>query len=208
MPTSAKFTFDINIERASYFLEIHAGTQPGVGAPDLARRELPRGAVVFAVGAIDAYISQVSAEVLVAQLQQPASGADQRETLKRVQAEVPTLALEIALLPSESQRLERIESAILDYFQNSTSSLGSKAVNAAVLRMGRKPSEVWTPLSEQFTNPADELDRWTEVRHQIVHRGMKPRVWRPHAEKFIDLAIALVTLVDSIASDVIAHPAA
>ena len=71
MATGAMRTFDINIRRASYFLDIHQQVHAGThGAPVLALRELPRGALVFAVGALDAYLSDVSAEVIIHQCEQ------------------------------------------------------------------------------------------------------------------------------------------
>ena len=94
----AKAAFDVNIRRASYFLDIHEEAQQGAGAPSLPYRELPRGAVVFAVGALDAYLSEVSAEVIVRDLESAVAPTETREVLKRVQAEVPTLSLEIAVL--------------------------------------------------------------------------------------------------------------
>ena len=70
MPTESKRTFDVNMRRASYFLDLHESIHGGVqGAPQNPVRELPRASVVFAVGALDAYLSDVSAEVLVHLLQ-------------------------------------------------------------------------------------------------------------------------------------------
>ncbi len=54
--TQSKRTFDINIRKASHFLDLHQQVHAGThGAPVLALWELPRGAVVFALGALDAY---------------------------------------------------------------------------------------------------------------------------------------------------------
>jgi len=60
--TDAHDALTTNLTRARYFIDLHEGTQTGPGTPDRKRRELPRGAVVFAVGALDAYLSEVSAE--------------------------------------------------------------------------------------------------------------------------------------------------
>ena len=199
MPTTAKRIFDTNIVRASYFLDIHERTQEGVGAPSRARRELPRGAVVFAVGALDAFISELSAEVMVRQLEAAMPLPEQREILRRMQSELPTLALETALIPDHADRVFRIHDSIVAYFQNNVSNLGSKAVSAAVMRIGGRPITLWNEVSALWPKAADELDQWTEVRHKIVHRGEKPRVWRPHARRLIELVKAIASSLDSIA---------
>lgn len=199
MSTDAKKAFDINIRRASYFLDIHQQTQTGAGAPTLARRELPRGAVVFAVGALDAYLSDVSADVVVTGLRSQPGRSDLRDVLRQVQKEVPTLSLEVALLPGETDRVRHIQNAVLDHFRTSVSGFGVSAVSAAVHRMGRTPSDFWSEIVNEYPDARAELDRWTEIRHQIVHSGMTPRVWRPHARKFIDLVRYIVAALDKYA---------
>jgi len=77
--TVAKSSFDIDIRRASHFLDIHQQVHAGThGAPVLALRELPRGALVFAVGALDAYLSDVSAEVMIHQCRHGSVTGDTR----------------------------------------------------------------------------------------------------------------------------------
>lgn len=199
MATNAKQAFDVNIQRASYFLDIHEAAQRGAGAPTIQQRELPRGAIVFAVGAIDAYLCEVSAEILIAQVQGAPASAALRETLTRVQKEVPALAVEVALLDTQASRVARIHEAIAEYFQNQTSQFGAKGVSATVTRLGGNPSDVWSFLIQQgHPDPQKFLDRWTDVRHQIVHQGRKPRVWRHHARDFIQFAQSLVGRVDSV----------
>lgn len=200
MPTNAKPVFDRNIQRASYFLDIHEAGQGGVGAPAMPMRELPRGAIVFAVGAVDAYISEVSAEVIVRQLQAQLPTSSMRDLLKAVQREIPTLSLEVALLATQGERITRIREAIVDHFHSNVSSQGSKAVAAAVQRTGRPPADLWNALGGAgYPDAAGRLDDWTEIRHQIVHRGQSPQVRRPQARGFIDLAIAMVDRVDAYA---------
>lgn len=80
----------------------------------VARRALPRGAVVFAVGALDAYLSDVSADVIVTGLRSEPGRSDLREVLRQVQKEVPTLSLEVALLPLETDRVSHIQNAVLE----------------------------------------------------------------------------------------------
>jgi len=206
MPTKAKSTFDVNIQRASYFLDIHAGAQRGAGAPKLPLRELPRGAIVFAVGAIDAYLSEVSAEIIVRELQENAAPPELRELLRRIQTEIPTLALEIALLATQRERVNRIREAVVEHFYNNISNHGSKAVARTVRRIGGKPADLWSALGAAgYREARQKLDRWTDIRHRIVHQGKKPGVWREHARGFIDLARAVVSRVDQLAADAMIH---
>lgn len=201
MPTQAKSAFDKNILRARYFLDIHEATQSGAGAPTKPRRELPRGAIVFAVGAIDAYLCEVSAEVLVEQILETPAGTGLREILTRVQKEVPVLALEVALLKTHKLRIERIRSSIVEWFQMHTSQLGAKGVSSTIIRLGGNPDDVWSSLIQQgYDEPQKTLDYWTDIRHQVVHQGRSPKVWRPQAREFIDFARALVQRVDNLVS--------
>ena len=200
MPTQAKAAFDKNIRRATYFLDIHGAGQEGPGAPKSAYRELPRGAIVFAVGSLDAYLCEASAEVLVRGIESSLAPQQLRNVLERVDRELPSLALELTLLRTLDERKGRLRSQIVDYFQNQTSQHGAKAVAATVTRMGHKPADFWSAMSSRnYPDAASDLDRWTDVRHQIVHQGKSPRVWRPHARSFIELAKALVKRLDEIA---------
>jgi len=72
-----------NLTRASYFLDIHEAGQAGPGAPTNKQRELPRGAVVFAIGALDAYLSELSAEVMINQFEAGTLSGENRKTLKQ-----------------------------------------------------------------------------------------------------------------------------
>jgi hypothetical protein len=198
--TSAYLAFLTNIERAGYFLDIHDAAHLKAGAPKLPFRELPRGAIVFAVGAIDAYLSEVSAEVIVHQLQQSLAPPELRELLRRVQSEVPALALEVALLKSADDRIQRVRDAIVDHFQNNVSNLGAKAVAAAAVRMGGKPADLWSALAgDGFADAPAELDFWTETRHEIVHQGKRPQVRKTRARAFIKLSKLVVERIDALA---------
>jgi hypothetical protein len=200
MPSSAKKTFDRNIQRAGYFLDIHEATQPGAGAPTLPRRELPRGAIVFAVGAIDCYLAELSAEVLLRQLAAASPSAAIRTVLERIGKEIPTLALEIALLPTQKERLTRLQESIASYFTNQTSNHGARAVSETVNRIGARANDLWSAMgSRGFDDPQGVLDRWTLVRHQVVHQGGRPKVGRPDARTFLAMVTALVEEVDRIA---------
>jgi hypothetical protein len=198
MPTTARSTFDLNALRASYFLDIHEAGHARVGAPLNPYRELPRGAVVFAVGAVDAYLSEVSAEVLLNQLEREVATPEARDVLRRVHADLPGLALEVAVLPAHEARVRRVRESITDYFYNRVSNFGSKALAATVTRIGGRPADLWAALAARGQpNASGNFDRWTEIRHQIVHQGRSPQVRRPEARACIELVRAIVHQVDS-----------
>lgn len=202
MPTESIPAFMLNLTRARYFLEIHKNAQIGAGAPPLRYRELPRAAIVFAVGAIDAYLSEVTAEIMLRQLQVGPANNLAREVLKKVQQDIPTLAVEVAVLATNAERVQRIRDVIVDHFQNRVSNHGAKAVAAAMDRMGHAANEVWNHLlGLGHQQSAEYLEHWTTTRHRIVHQGQRPRVHRSQAERFVTFANDLVKRIDGIADD-------
>jgi hypothetical protein len=201
MPTISRKAFDKNIGRAAHFLSIHAKGQAGAGAPPLAYRELPRASVVFAIGAIDAYLSEVCAEVLVAQLQTAPATQGQELILKQVQSTLPTLPIELCLMPTRGARIVRLQESIANHFHNSVSNHGSKAVSNCLTLIGCKPTDLWSVLEQRgHSRPQTHLDDWTNTRHQIVHQGRSSRVRRIQAKVLIDFAQALVARFDDLAT--------
>ncbi|WP_155989626.1 hypothetical protein [Thioalkalivibrio sp. ALE19] len=199
MPTEAKVTFDVNTRRAGYFLDLHESVHGGAqGAPRNPVRELPRAAVVFAVGALDSYLSDVSAEVIVALLQRELPEGEVREILKRVQAEVPTLSLELSLVPDPDERVGRVQEAVADHLHNRVSNHGKKAVSRTMERLGGSAQDLWSALGANgYRRAADDLDDWTEKRHQIVHQGQSVRVHRPQARSCVQLVEAIGERIDT-----------
>jgi hypothetical protein len=199
--TEAKSTFDINIRRASHFLDIHQQVHAGThGAPVLALRELPRGAVVFAVGALDAYLSDVSAEVMIHQCEHGLVTGDTRGVMKTVSHQLPGLALELAVASEGVDRVERLRAAIVDHFQTAVSGHGPESVARVLERMSGRASELWRGLEEAgFTDPAKALDQWTDKRHRIVHRGEKVSVPWKQGRECLELLTAVAGAVDLVA---------
>lgn len=135
--TAAFASLQKNLTRARYFLEIHGKAQTGRGAPTRPYQELPRASLVFAIAALDSYISEATAEFLVGVF---ASGINKapdpdraRRVLGRVQKEIPTLPLELALVDSAKERKELAHTAIVAYFYASVSNHGAKAVAEAII---------------------------------------------------------------------------
>lgn len=200
MATASKAAYENNTIRARYFLRIHEDAQKGRGSPPLPYRELPRAAVVFSVGAIDAYLSEVSAEVMIRQFRAGVANKEARDVLQRVLKDIPTLSLEVAILTTSDERVQRVQDAVAGHFHTNVSDHGQKAVSAAIVRMGRMPNQVWDHLVDLgHKNPHAFLDHWTSIRHRIVHQGERPPVRRGGADDFIAFADDLVARVDAIA---------
>lgn len=197
--TASLPALELNIQRARYFLQIHADTtaEAGRGSPPARFRELPRAAVVFAVGALDAYLSEVSAEVMIAQVEHAQVSGQSRSVLAAVAKTVPTLALEIALLQDADARIAVAREAIVTHFHENVAQHGSKAVNSTLERLGGSPGRLWQNLRESgYDNPSAELDRWTNMRHAIVHRGQRARVQRRQSAHCVDLINQIAHRVD------------
>lgn len=195
MPSAAKKAFDRNIQRAGYFLEIHMDATGGPGQPKRSLQELPRAAVVFAVGALDAYLSDVAAETLVERLQYGATSA-QRDVLTKVSKDIPVLALEVALLPDQEGRIAHVLAAISAHFTRRPAH-ESKAVSQTVQLLDGHPVTVWDAVKAAgFPNGARDLDDWTEKRHKVIHRGESPRVNRTPAQKCVDLITTIVKMTE------------
>jgi hypothetical protein len=205
--TAAHTTLVTNLARAGYFVNLHEQWQQGAGAPERARRELPRGAVVFAVGAFDTYLADVVAEVLIARARGGAAVSATRELMKKVQNTVPGLALELILEDDAQTRMDRLQQAVVVELQN-TSWHGASAVAKALGYLDRPVREVWEVLEASgFPGAAQALEEWTDKRHRIVHRGEAVRVQREQARSCIRLVAALSNAIDQQATIALAPQA-
>jgi cob(I)alamin adenosyltransferase len=86
---------------------------------------------VFAIGALDAYLSDVAAEVLVAQLERARTpNADARNLLRRILKEIDTLPFELALTTDSDERRRLAQEAISEHLTDRISNHGAKGVAA------------------------------------------------------------------------------
>lgn len=154
----------------------------------------------FAVGALDAYLSDVSAEVMIHQCEHGLVTGDTRAVMKSVSQQLPGLALELAVAGEGADRVERLRAAIVDHFQTTVSGHGPESVAKALERMGGRASELWRGLEEAgFADPAMTLDHWTDKRHRIVHRGEKVSVPWKQGRECLELLTAVAGAVDFVA---------
>jgi hypothetical protein len=178
--------FKKNSDRASAFL-VFFDRHRKVGRPDRDANELLRGTVVFAVGALDAFLHDLILEIV------PSFGqksADLKGALKDIARDDPSLALKMSLAPTPTAARAEFRTALDDWL-STKSFQGRHAVVRAASFVGLKLD--WNDLNRLTrVDTATELDRFTRMRHGIVHRGQKPSVRRSEAE-------ACVMLVTSVA---------
>lgn len=209
-----------NLARARAFTSIFfaestnpkSGMRRRSGAPSMEEKELLRAAVIFSIGALDAYLSEVTAEVLVDQLQKAQIGptSNARRLLKALIRDMDTLALELALTTDPTKRRVVAQDAVQQHLTSHVSNHGSKAIAATLERMGDEPvSNVWSTIDSQLSSfdklatagrrSAAILDYWTTNRHKIVHEGVAVVVSGPQARQLIDFIEALCEAIDAIA---------
>jgi len=109
--TKAYTAFEANIERSRAFLRIFDKEPDGgrkQGQPTKDEKELLRGSLVFAVGALDAYLSDLILEIVPAYTPRSDKLA---AALKGIAKSDPGLALRVALTPATM--IGRTSSAVL-----------------------------------------------------------------------------------------------
>jgi len=215
--TDAMSALRTNLERAQAFTRIFdaastkptPGTKRGRGKPSREENELLRAAVIFSLGALDAYLSDVATEVLIAQLDKAATGpnTDTRALLRRVMNEIPTLPMELALAGNTKLRHQIIRDALADHLGNRVSNHGPKGVSDTLQRMGEAvdwddvsvPPGLGTTASgtKKPADAAAALKHWTQIRHGLIHQGKRPQVKSEPAKALIEFVTAIATHVDS-----------
>lgn len=214
--TEAHKTFALTIKRPQALLEMFdagslkptKGAKRGPGKPSWQENELLRASVITAIGALDAYLSDAAAEVLVAQLEHADTpGSDARNVLKQVMDEIKTLPLELALVTDATKRRGVAQTAIQEHLANRVSNHGAKGVAGTLGRMGETID--WSKLDKGITpdlklksvkdSPAALLDAWTQRRHQLVHQGKALNISSPSAHALVDFVVAIANVVDDLA---------
>jgi len=183
--------FKKNIIRARAFLRLFDETG-GPGQPSNDRKELLRGTVVFSIGALDAFLNDLVLELV------PRFGPiseDLSEGLKSIAKEDPTLALRIALAPDEASRRKQFSEALERWLTTKTFH-GPQAVIKAAGYVGCSVN--WDLLNaDTGLDVPQELRKFTDMRHEIVHRGARPYVRRHHAQTCVDIVGAITKSLNS-----------
>jgi hypothetical protein len=162
------------------FFDNPGGKPRGVGQPAAHEQELLRSVLVLAVGALDAYLSELVIELMPKLAQ---SGRAQ-VIFERLMKENAGLVLQAVYLGGDELDAA-LASAVESQFLR-TVMHGSKAV--------RQVSD-WCVLnlsfdnfdSDRFPQAMKLLDEWTDKRHRIVHRGELVKMKRHEATSVLDL---------------------
>jgi hypothetical protein len=189
--TAASSVFETNLGRSRAFLRIF-DQERRPGQPSSDEKELLRGSLVFAVGALDAYLSDLILEVV------PSYGPKSRhlaDALKAIARNDPGLALRVALAPTKSDGVDEFRSALQEWLATKSFQGPDKLLEA----LGYVACPIDWPSFDQATgqSTATELARITKERHGIVHEGKRPYIRRHLAEQANTLVADIVRHIDA-----------
>ena len=188
--TDAFKVFEVNLDRSRAFLRIFDKDR-GAGQPTNDEKELLRGSLVFAVGALDAYLSDLIMEIVPKYAPKSSQLSD---ALKAIAKSDPGLSLRVALAQTDTDRREEFGAALEDWL--STKSFHGPSKIAAALGYVACPI-TWVELDAVTeVSTAEELARVTDERHEIVHQGKKPYIRRNLAEEANNLVAAIAQHID------------
>lgn len=190
--TEAMNVFMTNRVRTHAFLRIFDQTG-GPGQPSNDRKELLRGAVVFAVGSLDSYLHDLVLEVV------PEFGPkspDLSEALRSIAKEDPSLALRAALAGKPDGARQEFRNALDDWLSKK-SFQGPEALVRAASYVGATLD--WKVLDAATSvDTAERLGHYTSMRHEIVHRGRRPYIKRADAQACTDLTHSVAVHLDGL----------
>lgn len=169
--------FEKNLKRSRAFIKIFGEEKRSQGAPTSEERELLRGALVFSIGALDNFVHELILEIV------PKFGgnsAAMRHPLQAIAKNDPSLALRVALAgPGGAEDEFR---AALDDWLETQSFHGVSKIVGAMNYVGVNLGQASLPIGWQA-----DLDRYTDERHKIVHRGSVKVIKREEARACTDL---------------------
>jgi hypothetical protein len=163
--TNSFRVFESNLERSRAFLRIF-DKECGRGQPSNDEKELLRGSLVFAVGALDAYLSDLILEVVPRYV--PKSKY-LRDALREIAKADPGLALRVVLAGSKQASQAEFRTAMAEWLATK-SFQGPEKVAMALNYVGC--SILWKDFDEATgLSTLDKLSQATNERHAIVHNG-------------------------------------
>jgi len=189
VPPSAQYTKSFkrlrtNLKRGhtllDRFFDNPGGNPRRAGQPAAHEQELLRSVLVLAIGALDAYLS----EILIELIPRLAKAGTARAIFDRLMKENAGLILQAVYL-SGSELEKAVAEAVESHFQGSVMH-GSRAVNQIVNWCGLNLSFDDFNTAE-FPFAMKALDEWTDKRHRIVHRGELVKLKRDDASVVLDL---------------------
>jgi hypothetical protein len=180
-----------NLGRAEALVSFFDKDAEGRDRPNNHARELLRSAIVFTVGALDAYLRDLVLELVPKYRPQSPSLTD---AFKAIVKDDPGIALRVALA-DEGERLEEFRRA-LDKWLTDKSFHGPQKVQQALDYIGCEISWDTFDKSLGITKSAKSLEAVTKKRHDIVHRLDDLPIERDETVEAIDLVRKVVVLID------------
>ncbi|QUF06337.1 hypothetical protein KCV87_09915 [Actinosynnema pretiosum subsp. pretiosum] len=191
--TDSFTVFEKNIERARAFLRIFGKGSEGrkQGRPSSDETELLRGSLVFAVGALDAYLSDLILEIVP-------KYAPKNEKVQDAMASIaksdPGIVLRVALAKDDESRIREFRNA-LEIWLESKSFHGPRKVVEALSYVGCVVK--WEDFDKETgSKTSTALENATKERHGIVHRGAQPDVKQKNVSDAVTLIENIAKVVD------------
>ena len=189
MDTPVYQSFTANIDRAKALIRIFDRGRSR-GRPRKEDTQLTRSALVFTIGALDAYLHDLVLEVA-------GKFVPESDELDRaVKAMDPQdLVQNLARAKTHDQVQERFRRRLDEHFDDA-SFMGVKGLQRALKLVGCPMG--LDELSVNLGRPKfkQELGRYTDQRHRIIHRGENVRVKKEQADDCVDLVWNIVGNVD------------
>lgn len=183
--------FEKNLERSRAFLRLF-DVDRTAGQPSNDAKELLRGAIVFAIGALDAFLHELVLEVV------PKFGGNRQaltDALRAIAKDDPGLSLRLALAPDGASKEDEFRVALDDWLERKSFQGVARVANALTyvgVSLGIGDFDQHTGV-----NTAERLEHYTDLRHRIVHRGAKPAVVRNNAQQCVDLIARMAKAINA-----------
>lgn len=176
--TESFTVFEKNVNRSRAFIRVFEGTETArkKGRPTSDEVDLLRGALVFSVGALDNFVTELILELVP---KFGGSGEAMRQPLTEIAKAEPSLALRVAMAKANAE--EEFKAALGNWLETKTFH-GVKKVMGALTYIGVDMDE--STLQSDWKK---SLDEYTDWRHAIVHRGDTRTVKLEQAQQCTDL---------------------
>jgi hypothetical protein len=199
--TDAFKRLNTNLKRAETvldrFFDNPGGKPRKSGQPAAHEQELLRSVLVLAIGALDAYLSDVIIETLPRMAKVGTSG----KLFDRLASARPGLVLRAYLVGKDNDIEREIEKELAEAIEAEFAKDSMHGSGAALrvsdwcaLGLGRRDFD-----SADVSNPLQLLDDWTDKRHRIVHRGELVRLKRADATEVIKVVRSTARVVNDAA---------
>jgi hypothetical protein len=187
--TPAYKSFTANIDRAKALIRIFERGRSR-GRPRKEDTQLTRSSLVFSIGALDAYLHDLVLEV-VGSFVPESDELDQAVKGMNPQA----LVQNMARAQTHEQAQERFRRRLDEHFDDA-SFMGVRGLQRAMTLVGC-PMDL-DQLAVKLGRPQfkQELGKYTDERHRIIHRGQNVKVTKERAEDCVDLVWNIVGNVD------------